>query len=320
MPWGMDVAAPSPAPAQLSPPLLPQLLAPIRRRWWLMPAGVLLIWALVFLKLNMDPMLWSAEIRLFPAPDSSGVAPRRGLAGLAAQTGGGLAAIAGLGGEAAPPFNFLLDGLANPDVAARLAKDPAIMQMAFPGEWDKERGAWRAPEGLSGKVQRGLYGLVGLPVSAWSPPDALRLQAYISKTVMVRRSVKSPLVTLTHEHWDRAFAARFLDQLVAVADDELRRQTVTRTAGNIAYLSARLDATTQAEARTALVEALAEEERSAMLASARLPYAAEVFAPATAGRWPTRPRPLPLLAAGLVAGLLLGAALAVWLDRRKPQA
>ena len=306
----------SPAPT----PLLPQLLAPIRRRWWLMPLGVLLLWALVFIKLNRDATFWTAEIRMFAAPAAAGVAPRRGLAGLAAQAGGTLGALAGsLGsGEAAPPFRFFLDGLSTPEVAARLAQDPLVMQKVFAGEWDPETGQWRRPSSFVGSVREGLFALLGLPAFAWSPPDATRLQAYIGDAVKVRRSVKSPLVTLTHEHWDRAFAADFLNTLAAVADDQLRQSNAQRTAANIDYLSARLAATTQADAREALVDSLAEEERAAMLAAARLPYAAEPFGPATVGRWPSRPRPLPLLAAGLVAGLLLGAALAIWLDRRRP--
>jgi hypothetical protein len=315
----MDTVSASPVAA---PPLLPQLLAPLRRRWWLMPLGVLLFWVLIFIKLNRDATFWTAEIQMFAAPNAAGVAPRRGLAGLAAQAGGGLAAIAGsLGGsESAPPFRFFLDGLATPDVAARLAQDPAIMHKVFIAEWNEETGVWQPPRSAIASLRQALYALLGLPAFAWSPPDAARLQAYISDAVKVRRSVKSPLVTLTHEHWDRAFAAEFLDRLVAEADDQLRQSNAERTRANIAYLSALLAATSQVEARAALVDALAEEERAAMLAAARLPYAAEPFGPAMVGRWPSRPRPLPLLAAGLVAGLLLGAMAALWIDLRQRRA
>jgi hypothetical protein len=302
-----------------TPPLLPQLLAPIRKRWWLMPLMVLALWALVFNKLNADAPFWTAEIQMFAAPVAAGVAPRRGLAGLAAQAGGTLSALAGsLGGsEAAPPFSFFLDGLSNPQVAAELAKDPVLMQKVFASEWDKDTQQWHPPSrGLLGTIGHGLYTVLGLPAFKWSPPDAARLQTYIDGNVQIRRSVKSPLVTLTHEHWDRDFAAQFLDRLVAAADDDLRATSSARTTANINYLMTRLAVTPQSEAREALIDALGEEERVAMLIAAELPYAAEPFAPASVGRWPSRPRPLPLLAAGLFAGILLGAALALWLDRR----
>jgi hypothetical protein len=306
-----------------TPPLLPQLLAPLAKRWWLMPLMVLILWALVFNKLNRDASFWTAEIQMFAAPVAAGVAPRRGIAGLAAQAGGTLGALAGsLGGsfgssESAPPFTFFLDGLSNPQVAAELAKDPVLMQKVFAPEWDKDAQQWREPpRGLLSTIKNGLYTVLGLPAFKWSPPDAARLQTYIDGNVQIRRSVKSPLVTLTHEHWDRDFAARFLDRLVAAADDDLRATSSARTTANINYLMARLALTPQSEAREALINALGEEERAAMLIAAELPYAAEPFAPASVGRWPTRPRPLPLLAAGLFAGILLGAALALWLDRR----
>ncbi|WP_439533201.1 hypothetical protein [Polymorphobacter sp.] len=306
----------------LPPPLLPQLLAPLRRRWWLMPLMMVVITALVLVKLNREPTMWTAQIEMFPAPAAAGVAPRRGIAGIAAQAGGGLAALAGSlgGGDAAPPFRYFLDGLSTPEVAARLAEDPVIMHQIFGGEWNPETRQWEEPHGLLRILGKTLFGALGLPAFAWTPPDAERLQAYIDDAVNVRRSVKSPLVTITFDHWDRAFAASFLNRLVATADAELRATNAARTAANIAYLSERLAATPQSDARESLVAALAEEERSAMLSAAELPYAAEPFAPASVGRWPSRPRPLPLLVAGLIAGLLIGAALAVWLDRRRPPA
>ena len=280
---------------------------------------VAVVLALVLIKLSSDDSIWTAQLQVFSAPDAAGVGPRRGISGLAVQAGGGLAALSGSlgGGRAATPFSFFLDGLATPEVAARLARDPAIMHKVFGGEWDAKTKSWHPPRGFVGKVRDGLYSLFGFPALAWSEPDAERLRAYLEDAVKVTRSVKSPLVTLTYEHRNRAFAAAFLDRLAAEADDQLRRTNAARTAANIEYLSARLATTSQVEAREALVMALAAEERSAMLAAAQLPYAAEPFAPAYVGRWPSRPRPVPLLLAGVLAGLLLGAALAVWLDRRR---
>jgi len=300
------------------PPLLAQLLAPIRRRWWLMPVMVAVILVLVLIKLNRDAAIWTAELQVFSAPAAAGVAPKRGIAGLAAQAGGGLAALAGsLGsGDSEAPFSFFLDGLATPEVAAQLARNPVIMHKVFASEWDVETQSWHPPRGVIGRVQGGLFSVLGLPALAWRQPDAERLRAYIADAIKVTRSVKSPLVTLSHEHWDRAFAGAFLEQLSAAADDNLRQSNAARTAANIDYLSARLATTSQAEVREALVAALGQEERSAMLAAARLPYAAETFGVAKVSRWPSRPRPVPLLLAGVLAGLLLGAALAVWLDRR----
>jgi hypothetical protein len=250
------------------------------------------------------------------APASEGLAPRRaGLAGLAAGLGGLTGALGN--SEAAPPFRYFLDGLATPDVAARLAADESILRAIYVAEWDAANKRWRAPpRGLVGGARALVFGVLGLPVAEWSKPDAARLRLCIEDRVQVRSSVRSPLVTISHVHPDPAFPAQFLNALVAAADAELRRDQAARTAANIDYLSQQLRGTVEAEARLALVEALAAEERSAMLSAVPMPYAAETFSQPATGRWPSSPRPLPLLLAAAFVGVMLGAALALWLGWR----
>jgi uncharacterized protein involved in exopolysaccharide biosynthesis len=294
------------------PPLLPRLILPLKARWWWMPACAVLLMLVVLVYVLRAQPIWTAEMRVYPAPASEGLAPRQsglaGLAGLSASFGIGLGKSAG-----APPFRYFLDGLATPDVAARLAADESILRTIYDYEWDDEAAAWRAPgKGLVGGTRDFFFGVFGLPVSAWTPPDPARLRAYIEDRVEVVTSVRSPLVTISHSHHDPAFAARFLDAVVAAADAEVRRADALRSAANIDYLSRQLGETAEADTRLALVEALAAEERSAMLTAAATPYAAEVFSPAVTGRLPSRPRPLPLFIAALFAGVLIGAALALW--------
>lgn len=294
------------------PPLLPRLLAPLKKRWWLMPAGALLLLALVLVHLLRAQPVWTAQMSVYAAPTSEGLAARRGgLAGLAAGLGGLGGALGG--SEAAPPFRYFLDGLATPAVAARLAADDEIMRTVFAGEWDPQNRRWRQPpRGLVSGARALVFAVLGLPVADWTPPDAARLRLYIEDSVQVRSSVRSPLVTISHVHPDPVFAARFLEQLVGAADAELRRAQAARTAANIDYLMRQLRLTREADARMSLVEALADEERSAMLTAVPMPYAAETFSKPAAGRWPSSPRPLPLLLAALFVGLMLGAAAALW--------
>ncbi len=301
--------------APLLPPLLPRLLAPVGRRWWLMPLGAAALIVVVLFYLARTEQVWTAEMRVYPAPAASGIAARRGLSGLAS----GLEALSGGGSEAAPPFRYFLDGLATPDVAARLARDETLMHRLFAGEWDERAGQWREPpRGFAGSTRAFLFGIAGLPVTPWTPPDAARLRVYIADSIMVRTSVRSPLVTLNHSFADPAFARSFLEAVVAAADAELREAQAARTAANIDYLSQRLRTTRGEDARIALVEALGEEERGAMLSAVDMPFAAEVFSQAEVGRWPSKPQPIQLVVAGLVVGAMLGAALALllgWRDR-----
>jgi hypothetical protein len=304
-------ADPSSAPAPQA--FLPAVLADITRRWWLLPAGLLLGLALVTVYLNRTPHFYAAELKVHPAPSTSGKTPVSPL--------GGLAAIAGLGSgasgnEAVAPFRFYLDGLYSLEVARRLARDEALMRTIYASEWDAKAQRWREPASLPASIRSGLAGLMGLPRFGWQPPDARRLQGYIGYAVTVRQSVRTPVVTLAHDATDPVFAATFLTRLHQVLDDYLREQQALRTQGNITYLTAELQKATLAEQRRSLVAALAEQERQAMLAFGSAPYAADPFDDATVSATPTRPRPVPMLAGGAVAGLLLGMVLALWLARR----
>jgi hypothetical protein len=294
-------------------PFLHAVLADIARRWWLLPAGMLLGLGLVTIHLNRTEHFYSAELKVHPAPSTSGKPPASPL--------GGLAAIAGLSGaaggsEAVTPFRFYLDGLYSLEVANRLARDQALMQTIFVNEWDAQAQQWHAPRSLSGSIRAGVAGLLGLPRFGWTPPDGARLQGYIAYAVTVRQSVKTPVVTLVHDYPDPAFAGVFLTRLHTTLDAYLREQQAARTRGNIVYLSGELQKVTLADQRRALVTALAEQERQAMLVFAEAPYAADPLDSVVVSSAPTRPRAVPLLAGGAVVGLLLGLVLALVTARR----
>lgn len=295
------------------PAFIHGVLAVIRRRWWLLPAGMLAALLLAGVYLARAQYLYSAELKVYAAPSSSGSRPASPLGGLAALTG----LAGGSGSEAVSPFRFYLDGLYSPEVANRLARDPAVMHTVFAAEWDAQAKAWRQPPSLSGAVRGLVTGLFGLPQFGWQAPDANRLQAFIADNVTVRQSVKTPIASIGFDYPDPVFAPKFILKLHQTVDDYLREQQAARTRGNIAYLAGKLQTVTLAEQRQALVISLTEQERQAMLAYGNAPYAADPFDQVTVSAEPTRPRPVPLLIGALVAGLILGAVAALLLARRE---
>lgn len=298
-------------PAETTPWLHGQLRS-IVRRWWLLLLGVLLGLLLGSVYLRRADYTYSAELKVYAAPSSSGSRPASAL--------GGLAALAGIGGgtsEAVSPFRFYLDGIYSTEVAARLARDRKLMRTLFVAEWDAQARVWRQPASLSASLRRGVAGLLGLPQFSWHAPDASRMQAYIADNVTIRQSVKTPVAALVFDHADPRFAMRFLNQLHTTTDAYLREQQTARTRGNIDYLAQKLREVTLAEQRQALVTTLTEQERQAMLAYGNAPYAAEPFDIASASLEPTRPRALPLLIGTGIAGLILGIVAALWLGRRR---
>lgn len=303
---------PGRADAAPQTPWLHEVAAAIGRRWWMVPLGALLAIIASLLYLSRAEYLYTAELKVYAAPSSSGSRAPSPLGGLAALAG----VAAGSNTEQVSPFRYYLDGIYAPEVAARMARDRTIMHRIFANEWDAREKRWRRPYSLLGTIKRGVMGMMGLPQVNWTPPNAARLQAYIVETVKVRQSVKTPVVAIGYESVDPEFAKMFLSRLHNTVDSYLREAQNARTRGNIEYLARQLRQVTLAEQRSALVTSLAEQERQAMLAYGNAPYAADPFDVVTASSEPTHPRPGRLLIGAVIAGLLLGLVLAAVTGRR----
>lgn len=289
------------------------VIAVILRRWWLMPLMMAVGLVLAAVYLHRAQYFYSAELKVYAAPSSSGKSAQSALSGLAALTG----LAGGSTSEAVPPFRFYLDAIYSPEIARRMARDRAMMHTIFAAEWDEAGKRWREPPSFSREMQGAIMGVLGLPQAEWQPPDADRLRGFIAYAVTVRQSVKTPIATIGFEYPDPVFATSFIEKLHKTVDSYLREQQAARTRGNIAYLTTQLQTVTLAEQRFALVGTLTEQERQAMLAYGNAPYAAEPFDLATASLEPTRPRPMPVLIGGLVTGLILGIVAALWFGRRE---
>jgi uncharacterized protein involved in exopolysaccharide biosynthesis len=310
----MNIATSVAKPAQDRPdaPWLHRLLRAIAQRWWLPVAGMVAALLLTLIWLNRTDYLYTAQLRVYAAPSTSGASKPTPL--------GGLASLAGLttgAAEAVTPFRYYLDGLASPAIAERLAADKPLLQQMFPAEWDAKTGTWRRPSSLVGSLRRGFGALLGLPPLGWTPPGPERVQEYIATNVGVRQSVRTPLVALTYDSPDPVFAAAFLKRLHTETDAYVREQQITRTRANIAYLAERLQAVTITDQRAALLFQLTEQERQAMLTASDTAYAAEAFDDVTVSAEPTRPKVVPLLAGAALAGLLLGTVAAAWWGLRR---
>lgn len=305
----------TPADDRSAIPWLHRVMRDIAQRWWLPVAGMLAALLLTLIWLNRTQYIYTAQLRVYAAPSTSGAAKPTPL--------GGLASLAGLttgAAEAVTPFRFYLDGIASPAIAERLAADPKLLRQMFPAEWDAGTRSWRRPPSLLGSLRRAFGALLGLPEMGWTPPGPERVQDYIATSVGVRQSVRTPLVALTYDSPDPVFAAAFLQRINAETDAYVRDQQIARTRANIAYLTQRLQEVTITDQRAALLFQLTEQERQAMLTSAGAAYAAEQFDDVTVSVEPTRPKVGSLLVGAALAGLLLGTVAAAWMGLRRRRA
>jgi hypothetical protein len=297
------------ADEDLSAPVSTGLSAAVRQvqhRWFLVLAtsAIGLLISVLVLR-DLVPM-YSAELRLAPASSQNS-----GSSGMSALSG--LASLAGVsvGGAEATPFDLYLDALTSRETATTLATDLRIMRGVFDDEWDETSGGWKAPVTWRSRWDNMIRSVAGLPVRRYQRPDPARLQTRLRDNVIVQSSANGPITTLLYEHRDPEFAIYLLNQVNSVADSKVRRADLNRSRQYAMYLSEKLQTVRIAEHRETLVEALGEQERSIMMASSNVPYAAVPVDTANSSNIPIRPKPALIMLAGLLIGAFVGVLVAI---------
>lgn len=141
------------------------------------------------------------------------------------------------------------------------------------------------------------------------PRNAAEMSEYLRQRVRLEPVGATMMRRMVYLHPNPAFAAAFLQQVHATAD-QIIRDTVRRdTQQRIDYLQQALSRTLNPDNQRALTNLLMEQERMRMLAAIDQPYAAtvvEAAAPSARPRWPDKPLiVLVLMALGAGAGLLV---------------
>lgn len=285
-----------------------ELVSDIWKQKWLIAVFVGLALLYGIIQLNTATYNYTAELRVTPAQPSQ--VNRMKASGVS-----GLASIAGLSipqSTGAASFELYAEGLHSRNVADRLVKNTDLMKTIFSSEWNAKTNQFvEPPATVRTQIVRGLKSLLGLPVYSWEAPDAARLQDYIETQVRVSEDMESPVVTLTFEHPDPKFAVTFLTALHNELDDNLRQKALTRSNQYINYLTNQLQRVTIAEHRAAIADTLSEQEKTRMMASSSLAFAADPFGPVTTSLRPTSPNPTIVLALSIVIGAFSGILVAV---------
>jgi hypothetical protein len=283
----------------------------LRARLWWVAAGVGVFLLLAVVYLRTTDYTYTATFRVVPAPGSTRESSNLGaLTTLATLTGATLETIP------VTPFRLYLEGIYTRQIAARLARDPAVMRHVFADEWDASAGAWREPSGLGPSLGKLVDRLTGQRTAAWTAPDAARLQAWINTNIKIDQTPKTPVVTLLVNDTDPQFARDFLIRLHQGVDEWVRDRSLKRTAANIAYLDRRLPGIVQADHREAIIATLGDQQQRTMTARNPAPFAAEPFGTVVVSEKPTAPRQLPMLILAMLFGAIITAALAIIIPRR----
>jgi len=259
------------------------------------------------LTLHYATYTYTAELKVTPTQSSSQNLPLQGLSGLASLAGVSLPRDLG-----STQFVLYVEGVTSRSAADALAQNPQVMKIIFKSEWDARGNRFVERLGPFENWINSAKKMIGIPVYPWTPPDGARLREYLVDRIRVAEERVKPIVTLSYDHEDPVFAVAFLTTLNKTVDDQLRQRSLARVNENIAYLSRQLATITLTEHRSAITQALSEQEKTKMLASSSTAFAAEMIGVASASFRPTKPNPLVAIAVSVLGGFLLGVIIALW--------
>jgi hypothetical protein len=234
-----------------------------------------------------------------------------------AQLGGGLDALAKLGGidiggaGDTVQFQLFITGLTSRDAANQVALDQPLMRQLFPEQWSQEDQEWKAPHGLVHFLATAVKEAIGIPVVPWAPPSGSDVQTFLTDHLEVDYNPKSPAVALRLQSEHPKAILELMRRLVSIVDTQIRESALQRANDYIAYLKPRIDQERVVEYKAALLNQLAMQEHTRMMASAHVPFAMQIFSQPAVSKRPTAPKTIPLLILALFAGVGLGVLLAI---------
>ena len=151
-----------------------------------------------------------------------------------------------------------------------------------------------------------LKNLLGLPIH----PRKVTLEDLVHDKITSKISVStkkvSKITTVSFKSINPDFGIRLLEKVHNIADNELKKRSLKRTSDYISFLNAQLLQATKQDQRLSLITTLAEQQRSKMIASSDLSYAAELFGSPYQSNSPTEPRIRNIILIYFSIGFFLG--------------
>lgn len=156
-----------------------------------------------------------------------------------------------------------------------------------------------------------LYPKVAKPPSLWRGVRKFR------DNILIIRDDKRNGLTAVGINWiDPLLAARWSNEFVAMANDELRQRAMRESQASIDYLNGQIARTTNLDLQKVMYGLIQNETKTLVLANSRAEYAFTVIDPAVPPEERFSPQRRIMLMLGLALGGLLGIALAFAVNMR----
>jgi len=260
---------------------LVQLFAVARYRWRWLLALLLVPTVLAVLLAITTPRRYEAAVVVLPRTQD-----RSALLSSLGQLGG-LASLAGLGSAEGGQRAEAIQMLQSQILARQFIEENKLLPVLFPNDWDAQHQSWHR--------------------RARTMNEAVRQFDRGIRTVVEDR--RTGLITMRIIWRDRVQAAAWANDLVRLANDQLRRRAVQRAQGAINYLQREAANATAVEIQQALYRLMEEQYKTLLLARVNEDYALSIIDPAVVADPNQYVSPHKVLNA--IAGLMFGAVLAL---------
>lgn len=257
-----------------------------RFKWVIM--GVAIGFALIGgIAAKLVPKQFQATVIISPVSDDSGSSRLGGLSSVLADVGGLSSSLAGIGASGNSQRSEYIAILQSEALTENYIRSHNLLQVIYPKLWDSSRNGWRDNN----------------PAKHPSLWKANQLFKRSIRTVLV--DAKTGLVTMSIKWTNPVDAAKWANDLVALANDYIRTKAIAQSQRNISYLNDQASKTDVVGIKQAIYSLIQTEISKLMLAQGRTEYALKVIDPAIPPEQATSPIALIWATSGGFIGLLV---------------
>lgn len=262
----------------------------MRSRWLIVLLGVVFTVSAIAYALLATPYYRSSVlVSVVEYESESG-----GLSGLAGQLGG-VSVIPGLSLSSGGSRTEYLAVLGSRQFAEDFISSNNLMPVLFSEFWDSQNEQW-----LKDKSD-------GEPTmeDAW--------ELFNTEIRSIRIDGETKLVTLSIEWHDRELAAKWANEIIRRANEEIRQRAIADADKSLVFLNRELETTAILELQQGLYRMIEAKKQDQMLANVRKEFAFKILDPAVVSDSDreVRPKRAFLVIAGSLLGFMLGTLLAL---------
>ncbi|MGK9165873.1 hypothetical protein KXR53_06230 [Inquilinus limosus] len=284
-----------------------EVIASTWHRRWLVALIVLVALALGSLWIMMSPTRYTARLVVMPTEASQQLSDLLRNAG-ASVIANSLSSLTG--NEQITYFDRFSKQLTAVSTAAALKEHAGLVEGLMNLRWNDERKIWE-----SGSVLTPVKAALGLDTSVDTSAQAVA--EFLRRNLNQEQDRDSPITTLSIDAEDAEVARQTLGYLHRYSDDQIKQAIYQQTQSKLEYLQRRLQNVTVNDYRQTLIGLILDQEKILMLIQPNLPFAAEALEQPEVLSEPSSPKKGRILAVAGLLGLLLGAAIAYRLDRKR---